>query len=69
MFKRGTLLIPSGPSHDPDRKHLHVVCNDAREDGTHLLVSISSWRSNGDPTCQLQSHEHDFLDRLSFVEY
>lgn len=69
MFKKGTLLIPSGPSHDPDRKHLHVICNEARPDGSHLLVSISSWRTRGDPTCRLQKHEHRFLDHDSFVEY
>jgi hypothetical protein len=27
-FKRATLLVPSGPANDPDRKHLFVLLTD-----------------------------------------
>lgn len=30
-FKRATLLIPSGPVNDPDRKHLFVLLTDPIE--------------------------------------
>lgn len=26
FFRKGTLLIPSGPARDPSRRHLHVIC-------------------------------------------
>jgi hypothetical protein len=68
--KRGTILIPSGPPEDPERLHLFVVCSDPCENGNQVVVSIST-RINSlcDPTCVLQSHEHDFLKKESFVLY
>jgi hypothetical protein len=70
IAKRGTLLIVSGPQHDPDRKHLHVICNDPDPQGDVLIVSISSVTAAAhDKTCVLQSYEHDFLQRPSYVYY
>lgn len=46
VLKKGTLLIPSGPTHDPDKKHLFVVCTDACAEGRHLLVPINSWTND-----------------------
>lgn len=70
IAKKGTLLIISGPSHDPNRKHLHVICNDPDLQGNVLLVSICSVAAAAhDTTCQLQAHEHRFLNHLSYVYY
>lgn len=70
VAKRGTILIPSGPSHDPDRLHLFVVCSEPCGNGKQVLVSIAT-RVNSlcDPTCILQPHEHPFLTKESFVLY
>ena len=63
-------MIPSGPYDDPDKKHLFVICNDADDDGNHIIVPISSWVNDlCDATCRLQSHEHDFLTHDSYVLY
>lgn len=68
--RKGTILIPSGPSHDLARNHLFVICTDPCEKGLQLIVPISS-KTNDlcDPTCVLQPHEHDFFVRESFVFY
>ena len=70
LNKKGTVLIPSGPSHDPDRMHLHVILTDPDSDGCQLIVSICSKINNiCDPTCTLQSHEYSFLKSESYVFY
>jgi hypothetical protein len=70
FYKKGTLLIPSGPSHDADRMHLHVICTDPDTDGKQLIVSICT-KTNApyDSTCVLQKHEHTFLRHESYVLY
>lgn len=68
--RAGTLLIPSGPSHDAARPHLHVVCNDTDDAGLNLLVSVTSWTNNlCDPTCRLEAHEHPWLTHSSYILY
>ncbi|MGZ8190735.1 MAG: hypothetical protein ACXWTS_05835 [Methylococcaceae bacterium] len=75
-FKRATLLIPSGPAHDPDRKHLFVLLTDPIEapdfEGKNvLLVNIASV-PNGlpyDATCIIQPAEHRFIKHESYVFY
>jgi len=68
--KRGTVLIPSGPSHDPNRLHLFVICTDPCQGGMQVIVSIASRVNNlSDQTCVLQPHEHPFLTHESFVLY
>ena len=70
FYKKGTLLIPSGPSHDPDRMHLHIICTDPDEKGKQLIVSVSKKTSAPcDNTCVLQSHEHSFLSQESYIFY
>lgn len=70
IAKKGTLLIVSGPRHDPNRKHLHVICNDPDKDGNVLIVGVCSvTAAPHDTTCVLQAHEHDFLDHPSYVFY
>jgi hypothetical protein len=75
-FKRATLLIPSGPVHDPDRKHLFVLLTDPIEtpdvqDKQVLLVNIATV-PNGlpyDATCIIQPAEHRFIKHESYVFY
>ena len=70
IAKKGTLLIVSGPSHDPSRKHLHVICSDPDHERNVLIVGICSVSSAPhDDTCILQPHEHDFLSHDSYVLY
>lgn len=70
IAKAGTLLIPSGPSHDPDRRHMFVVCNDTDANGQNLIVPVTTWTNDVcDPTCRLDPHEHAFLRHASYVLY
>lgn len=70
VARAGTLLIPSGPSHDPDRKHLFIVCTDPCEEGKQLLVGVTTWVNDQcDDACILEPHEHEFLNRKSFILY
>lgn len=71
IAKKGTLLITSGPVHDPERMHLHIVCCDPDEKGNVVIVSICSARADGkhDKTCLLQDFEHKFLTHESYVYY
>lgn len=73
--RRATLLIPSGPAHDPDRKHLHIVLNDPFPDNTLipkvLVVSVTSIPSSNkyDASCTLFPGEHPFVVHNSYVVY
>ena len=68
--KKGTILIPSGPTHDPGRKHLFVICTDPCAEGRQAIISISTMTNLlCDQTCILQAHEHAFLTTASFVFY
>jgi hypothetical protein len=73
--RRATLLIPSGPAHDPHRKHLHIVLNDPFPDSTLapkvLVVSVMSIPTSNiyDPSCTLFPGEHPFVVNHSFVAY
>jgi len=74
-FKRATLLVPSGPEHDPNRKHLFTLLTDPvdheAEEKVVLMVSISSVRPGipYDSTCILCPGDHPFVQRESFVLY
>lgn len=73
--RRATLLIPSGPAHDPDRKHLHIVLTDpglTKDDSKAVLVvSVCSIpRSNlYDSSCTLFPGEHPFVVSDSYIAY
>lgn len=70
--RKATLLVPSGPLHDPDRKHLFIVLSDpVTDEQVVLLVSISSVKPNrwNDEACLLYSLEHPFIKKDSFVDY
>jgi hypothetical protein len=74
-LKRATLLIPSGPSRDVNRRHLFILLTDPYPDETFkssvLLVSVSTVRPNVpyDSTCILYPGDHDFVKRSSYVVY
>ena len=70
IAKAGTLFIPSGTSHDPDRRHMFVVCNDTDANGLNLIVPVTTWTNDlCDATCRLEAHEHTFLRHSSYVLY
>ncbi|OGS94739.1 MAG: hypothetical protein A3H31_02710 [Gallionellales bacterium RIFCSPLOWO2_02_FULL_57_47] len=75
--RRATLLIPSGPAHDLDRKHLFVILTDPVADpfnggkNSILLTSLSTLDTAlpHDPTCILHPGDHPFVARDSYVSY
>lgn len=74
-LRRATLLIPSGPLGDPDRKHLFILLTDPAADDSGrlcvLLVSISSVKPGVpyDGTCILYAGDHPFVKHDSYVVY
>ena len=68
-FRRASLLIPSGPTHDPQRRHLFIVLTDPFDDTGNgvsrvLLVSLASVRDSCDRTCILKPGDHPFIREL-----
>jgi hypothetical protein len=60
--------MQSGTSHDPDRKHLFIVCTDVCSEGKHLIVSITGWTNHlCDPTTRLVPGCHKFIHKESYV--
>ena len=74
-LKRATLLIPSGPESDKDRKHLFILLNDPHDDESGkacvLMVSLSTVRQGvpHDPACILYAGDHAFVKHDSYVVY
>lgn len=75
-IQRGdTFLIPSGPPHDPSRKHLFVVVTkvskNEKDELSVALVPFCSVKNNYplDPTCVLKQGEHPTIKHDSFVFY
>ena len=74
-LKRATLLIPSGPGGDEDRKHLFILLTDPWGDESGktsvLMVSLSTVRKGvpHDPTCVLYPGDHPFVKHDSYVVY
>ena len=71
-YRRATLLVPSGPAHDPDQKHLFILLTDPAQvlDYTEkhsLLVGVTTIRSGipHDSACELHSGDHAFIKRRS----
>ena len=75
--RRATLLIPTGPVHDLDRKHLFIILTDSIADPLNggkdsvLLTSLSTLDTAlpYDPTCILHPGDHPFVTRDSYVKY
>jgi hypothetical protein len=74
-LKRATLLIPSGPQGDQNRKHLFILLTDPKDDEAGkkcvLMVSLSTIRQGvpHDPTCILYAGDHPFVRYDSYVVY
>ena len=70
--RKASILVPSGPAHDPDRKHLFIVLSDpVTDEKVVLLVSISSVKPDrwNDDSCLLYPGDHPFIKKNSFVDY
>lgn len=68
--EKGTLLIPSGTQHNPDLKHLFIICAFRDDGGETFLVSTSTWRNDlCDGTCILNAGDHPFITTKSYVLY
>lgn len=68
------LLIPSGPRHDPNRMHLHVVITAVTPDGKALVVPITKLTNTkaDDLACVLgngNDGDHEFLHKPSYAFY
>ena len=62
ILKAGTLLVPSGTYHNPNQKHLHIICTDPDDKGQVVLVSVTTWTNDlCDSTCILLEHDHPWL--------
>lgn len=75
-YRRATLLVPSGPAHDPERRHLFIILTDPAEvldyAGKHsLLAGVVSIYPNvpHDPACELHAGDHEFIRHKSYVAY
>lgn len=71
-IRRATLLIPSGPPDDPNRKHLFICLTDpVGELRETLLVSASTIRAGepADLTCRLFPGDHSFIRQDSYEHY
>lgn len=71
-----TILVPSGPDHDPDRKHLFVIltapCGDANNVLSVAWVSLRSVDPRVpyfDRTCVLNVGDHPFIKHPTWVDY
>jgi hypothetical protein len=69
--KGKTLLIQSGPQHDPDRKHLFVIVAGPDEHDNFVLVPICSIEPGvySDPACNISASEHPFITHDSYAFY
>jgi hypothetical protein len=64
--------MPSGTYHDPDRKHLFIVCTNRCSLGKHLIVSITGWTNDlCDGTTKLSPGPgmHRFVTKESYIFY
>jgi hypothetical protein len=41
--EKAALLVPSGTYHEPDKKHLHIICSDPDAKGLVVIVGISTY--------------------------
>ena len=64
-YRRATLLVLSGPAHDPDQKHLFILLNDPAqvlgyEDKHSLFVGVITIHPAipHDPACELHPGDH-----------
>ena len=75
-YRRAALLVPSGPAHDPNQKHLFILLTDPAqvldyEDKHSLLVGVTTIHAAipHDPACELHPGDHPFIRHRSCVFY
>ena len=75
-YRRATLLVPSGPAHDPDQKHLFILLTDPAqilgyENKHSVLVGVTTIHTGipHDPACELYPGDHPFIKRKSCIFY
>jgi len=75
-YRRATLLVPSGPAHDPDQKHLFILLTDPAQVLNYdakqsLFVGVSTIQEGipHDPACELHAGDHPFIRHKSYVYY
>jgi len=71
-YRKATLLMPSGPEHDPDRMHLFIVLTDPITGKKLVLIASLSSIYDGVPydrTCILEAGEHQFIRHRSYIDY
>jgi len=62
--------MPSGTYHDPNIKHMFMVCTNIDQHGNVVLAPVSSWKNNlSDGTCKLAIGCHPFVTRDSHILY
>lgn len=62
--------MPSGPSNDPGKKHLFVVCSNPCAESKVVLVSVTGWTNDlCDGTTRLVPGCHDFINKDSWIMY
>lgn len=70
LSQRGAFLRKSGPPHDADRLHLHIICTNEDRFGLVLVAQLCSLEaSTKDRACLLGLGDHPFIDRRSFIHY
>lgn len=64
-------MIPSGPNHDPNRMHLHIVVTDPTASGDVLIVCVVSIPPTNiyDPSCTFFPGEHPFIVKDSYIAF
>ena len=69
--KKATLLMPSGPPDDPERRHLWIILTDPCQDEANLIVNVTTFRDGRfhDPTCVMEVGEHKRVTVRSWIEY
>lgn len=71
-WPKATLLVTSGPAHDPERKHLFILLTHGLgEEDEVLMVSLQSIvdQLQQDDSCVVEPGEHLFVRHGSFVRY
>ena len=71
-IKGATVLVPSGPAHDPDRLHLQLILTDPiAATGEILMTSLCKIPASNiyDGSCSLFPGEHSFVTLHSYVSY
>lgn len=73
-FKKATLLIPSSPNNLKEINHLFIILTNppnSEKQAKVLLVNVSTVYNNHvfDDACIIESGEHPFIKRRSFIYY